>query len=142
MGNAILHELLRVLDEDRALAVIDHRKVTIKKPLTVHAAKLLAKRLAAWGDANAAADLMIERCWQGFDASWVRDRSPPRRPPANSVVDAMNDIFRERGWSNEPECIPGDNGHDQRFPAERNGQESAVVDLREGADWNWGSRHH
>jgi hypothetical protein len=94
MSQAILHELLRVLDEDRALAVIDHRKVTIKKPLTVHAAKLLAKRLAEWGDANEAADLMIERCWQGFDASWVRDRRRPqngRRNHIDAAIDAMKE---------------------------------------------------
>ncbi len=77
MSRAILDALMMVLDEDHAVAVIAHRKVTIKKPLTEHAAKLLAKRLAEWGDANAAADIMVERCWQGFDSSWVRDRRRP-----------------------------------------------------------------
>lgn len=85
---SILDELLTVLDEEHARAVIEHRKVTIKKPLTAHGAKLLARRLKEWGDANDAADIMIEKCWQGFDASWVRDR---RRPTGtgHGMIDAL-----------------------------------------------------
>jgi hypothetical protein len=72
--NQIVSALCTVLDAEHAEAVIDHRRVTIKKPLSVFAAKLLAKRLAEWGDANEAAEIMIERVWQGFDKSWVKDR--------------------------------------------------------------------
>lgn len=84
----VFEVLLTVLDAEHAHAVIEHRKHTIRKPLTTYAAKLLARRLAEWGDANEAADIMIERVWQGFDASWVRDR---RRPQAtgNGLVDAL-----------------------------------------------------
>jgi hypothetical protein len=107
MSQAILNELMRALDEDHAHAVIEHRRVTIKKPLTVHAAKLLAKRLSEWGDANEAADLMIERCWQGFDASWVRDRrrrNNGRRNHIDAALDAMRD-------ENGPASIFGNIGH-------------------------------
>lgn len=85
---SILDALLPTLDEEHALAVIEHRRVTIKKPLTVFAARLLAKRFASWGDANEAAEIMIEKCWQGFDASWVRDR---RRPTStgHGMIDAL-----------------------------------------------------
>lgn len=137
--HAILDVLLASLDEEHALGIIEHRRVK-KVPLTVLAAKILAKQFALCPDPNAAAEEMINRGWTGFKADWLRRQSPPR--PRNSVVDAMNDIFRERGWSNEPECIPGNNGDGERFPAKRNGQEGASVDLREGADWYRGPSHH
>lgn len=85
---AILDALMPTLDEDHAFAVIEHRRVTVKKPLTTFAAKLLAKRLSEWGDANAAAEIMIEKCWQGFSVDWVKDR---RRPAitGNGMIDAL-----------------------------------------------------
>ncbi|WP_164548806.1 hypothetical protein [Mesorhizobium sp. M7D.F.Ca.US.005.01.1.1] len=86
--HAILDALLTVLDEERALAVIEHRRITIRKPLTLYAAKLLAKRFAEWGDGNEAADMMIERTWQGFDSSWVRDRPRPALT-GNGMIDAL-----------------------------------------------------
>lgn len=63
-------ELKRVLDDEHATAVIEHRRA-IRKQLSVHAAKLLAKKFEAYGDPNAAADIMIGRGWQGFEAEWV-----------------------------------------------------------------------
>ncbi len=63
-------ELQKVLDEERAKAVVEHR-AKIKKPLTVHAAKLLAKRLGETPDPNLSADTMIERGWLGFKPEWI-----------------------------------------------------------------------
>lgn len=71
---SILDALLTVLDEDRALAVMDHRRVS-RKPLTVHAAKLLAVQFARCADPNEGADEMIMRGWQGFRPEWIRDRN-------------------------------------------------------------------
>ena len=84
-------ELLKVLDEEHADAVIEHRRVTIRKPFTTFAAKLLANRFAEWGDANEAAEIMIERAWQGFNAEWVRDRPRPGARPStgNGMVDSL-----------------------------------------------------
>lgn len=90
---SLLDALMPTLDEDHALAVIDHRRVTIKKPLTTFAARLLAKRFAAWGDPNEAAEIMIEKCWQGFDPSWVRDRRPGQR----THIDAARDFHGSAG---------------------------------------------
>lgn len=90
---AILDALMSVLDERHARAVIEHRRVTIKKPLTTYAADRLAKKLAAWGDANDAADIMIDRCWQGFDAGWVRDRIPPASS-RRTAIDAVRDMLQ------------------------------------------------
>jgi hypothetical protein len=94
MSQAILNELMAVLDEDHAVAVIEHRRVTIKKPLTSYGARRLASKLAAWGDANEAADIMIDRLWQGFEVDWVRDRRRPtngRRNHIDAAIDAMKE---------------------------------------------------
>lgn len=85
---AILDALMASLDEDHALAVLEHRRVTVKKPLTTFAAKLLARRFSEWGDANAAAEIMIEKCWQGFDPTWVRDRRRPTMT-GHGMIDAL-----------------------------------------------------
>jgi len=85
--HTILDALLAVLDEDHAHAVIEHRRVTIKKPLTVYGARRLASKLAAWGDANEAADIMIDRLWQGFEVEWVRDRRKPTT--GNAMIDSL-----------------------------------------------------
>ena len=71
-------ELEAVLDAEHAQAVIDHRQ-QLRKPLTPHAAKLLARKLAEAPDPNAAADEMIAAGWQGFEVAWLdrRSRSPP-----------------------------------------------------------------
>lgn len=85
-------ELLAVLDEERADAVIEFRKVTKKAPLTARGAKILANRFAEYGDANEAADIMIERCWQGFRAEWC---DGPRRAETD-----LQRVTREMGQSN------------------------------------------
>lgn len=90
---AILDALLTVLDERHARAVIEHRRVTIKKPLTAYAAERLAGKLAAWGDANAAADIMIDRCWRGFDAGWMKDRIP-QTASRRTAIDAVRDMLQ------------------------------------------------
>ena len=64
--------LLTVLDETHADALIDHRK-KLRKPLTPHAATLLAKKLSSTSNANQVVDLMIERGWAGFEPSWLEN---------------------------------------------------------------------
>ena len=98
MSQAILDALLTVLDEEHALGVIEHRRVTIKKPLTAYGASRLAKKLAEWGDANEAADIMIDRCWQGFECEWVRDRRRPVKTRRNHI-DAALDLMRDENGS-------------------------------------------
>ncbi|WP_210237895.1 hypothetical protein [Mesorhizobium sp. M2D.F.Ca.ET.223.01.1.1] len=90
--NEILANLMVVLDEEHAHAVVEHRRFTIKKPLTAYAAKLLAGKLAAWGNANEAADIMIERCWRGFEVEWMRRASGKngRRTFADVAMDRFN----------------------------------------------------
>ncbi len=134
--HAILDALLTVLDEEHARAVVEHRRVTMKKPLTAFGAKLLAKHLAAWGNAAEAAEIMIERCWQGFDPTWVKNRTQNHTPSAGNrkpnAVDALQQIFEERGW-HEPEFVHGDNRNGECIPPERGERQGVVVDLRAGA---------
>lgn len=89
---AILDALLTVLDEDHAHAVVEHRRA-MRRPLTVHAASLLAKQFARCADPNEGADEMILRGWQGFKPEWIRDRdmTRPRRQNAtgHGLVDAL-----------------------------------------------------
>ena len=65
------YALAEAVPLETAIGVVDHRK-SIKRPLTVYAAKLLAKQFAMCGNPQAAADHMILRGWQGFKVSWLR----------------------------------------------------------------------
>ena len=76
--------LCEVVDADHSKAILAHRK-SIKKPLTVFAAKLLAGKLSACPDPNAAADEMILSGWARIDVSWLQSSKtaatgPPRYP--------------------------------------------------------------
>ena len=92
-------ELSKVLDADRAAAIIDHRQ-KMRKPLTAHAAKLLAKDLAKWRDPNEAADEMISRGWQGFKPDWMRGgavgaRASPQKSAFRQHQDEVDQSFRD-----------------------------------------------
>lgn len=88
-------ELEVVLDLGRSQAVVDHRS-RLRKPLTPHAARLLAARFAAWSDPNEGADAMIANGWQGFDPAWMANRSRGQGPPGKrTIVDAGIDWLAE-----------------------------------------------
>ena len=99
-------ELMKVLDENHAKAVIDHRKA-LKKPLTVRAAQLLAKQFAKCSSPNEAADAMIENCWQGFKPEWLLNKQQAQQRVGQSQrishTDIWADALREDGvFTNEP----------------------------------------
>jgi hypothetical protein len=91
-------ELEKVLDSEHAAAVIDHRQ-RLRKPLSSHAAKLLAAKFAAFPDANAAADKMIEAGWLKIEPHWGQERpnstAPP--PPRNAGERAFLRLQAENG---------------------------------------------
>lgn len=87
-----LSELETVLDADRAKAVVDHRS-RLRKPLTAHAAKLLAGKFANAPDPNEAADMMVANGWQGFELAWLENRSTPQRTATGPPADDFNSIL-------------------------------------------------
>jgi hypothetical protein len=90
-------ELSKVLDATRTQAVIEHRKKK-RAPLTAHAAALLAKKFGSCPDPNAAADAMIANGWQGFESSWLTNRSANRAngpPGKRTLFDAAVDWIAE-----------------------------------------------
>lgn len=95
-----------VLSGDRAAAVVEHR-ARLRKPITAHAARLLASSFSQAPDPNAAADEMIERGWQAWKPDWGRN-SPGLHWQANrnSLVEGLHEI--ERMYSNDvqPPSIP------------------------------------
>jgi hypothetical protein len=99
-------ELETVLDALHAAAVIDHRQ-RIRKPLTAHAAKLLAGKFAKCADPNAAADAMIANGWQGFEPEWLENRThgprpngtgPPKPPTGSAKLTALLDTPLEETY--------------------------------------------
>jgi hypothetical protein len=129
-----ISELPSALGSDRIDALVAVRR---KKGATfsAHAGKLLATALRACPSVTEAADEMILRNWTGIKPDWLESRrsgAPPNRKP--TVVDAMNEIFRERGWTDEPEQLPGNHGDGELVsPGFGGGTKGTVVDLREGA---------
>lgn len=57
------------VEPEMASELIKHRQ-RLRKPMTDFAAKLLAKKLAACPDPNAAAEMMIEKGWQSIEPAW------------------------------------------------------------------------
>lgn len=93
---AALGILSTVLSPARAQDVLDHREM-IGAPMTRRAAVLLVGKFAEAPDADAAADTMIARNWQGFDVRWgqqpvVRNE----RTPAESTLDRRKRQLAER----------------------------------------------
>lgn len=87
-----LTELGKVLDPSHAQAVVDHRN-RLRKPMTAHAASLLANSFAQAPDPNAAADEMIERGWLGWKPGWGgRSQGPPGRVRENSLLVGIEEI--------------------------------------------------
>lgn len=88
-----------ILSEAHAKAIVDHRKI-IRKPLTVHAAELLAKKFAAADTCgmtpDQAADYQIERGWQAFNPEWVTNINPAVPQRAHSPPPDEYELERRR----------------------------------------------
>lgn len=88
-------ELLAVLDEDHADAVLDHRQ-RLRKPLTARAAQMLAKDLSRCPDPNAAADEMLVAGWLSVKPEWLENRQHSRSPPKSKRERSILDVIDER----------------------------------------------
>jgi len=110
-------ELETTLDPVHAQAVVEHRQ-RLRRPLTAHAAALLAKRLAEFDDPNAAADLMIEKGWQSIEAGWGESRPPSRASPrTNDLSDAFGVLDQLSRGQNGPNDITPDEGTVRYLPS-------------------------
>ena len=70
-----------VLSAEIAVGVIEHRR-KMRKPLTVMAAKGLAREFSETSDPNLAARTMVEQGWQGFRRDWF-DRITTQKGQGN-----------------------------------------------------------
>jgi hypothetical protein len=99
----VLSAFGEILSPQTAEAVVSHR-VKLRKPLTAHAARLLAKQLSKASDPEEAANTMMVRGWIGFDPSWGDSQrggqGPPSKPKPSgraSLIDAL-----DRRYPDEP----------------------------------------
>lgn len=86
----VLDVLRSVLSEDRAQAVVDHRRKK-KSPLNLHMANLLAAQFRQLAEPDKGADLMMLRGWQGCDPEWCANAglkliSPPSQSTAETPL--------------------------------------------------------
>ena len=113
--------LLECLSAESADAVLAHRRA-MRRPLTTRAAQLLAKGFTATGDPNAAADMMIERGWQGFKPEWFDNERAGngngKGHSRGSIVDAGRKLT-ERLLAAEREQLQAVNSIDHGDPAVR-----------------------
>ncbi|WP_375568737.1 hypothetical protein ABWH92_12245 [Ahrensia marina] len=99
----IIETLSKVVTEDRAKALIAHRR-NKKSPITPHIADLIVQTLSKAQDPNAAADEWMERGWQAWRPDWsdlpkVGASDPP---PSESDADRMLRQLEEEAANGHP----------------------------------------
>lgn len=102
--NELMEILSPVLGEELAEAIIEHRKRTVKKPLTAYAAKLQVKEYLKTGNPKEAAEMQILRGWQAIKADWYfnelqKQERQQRGSGRRTVVDAASDLINGSGHS-------------------------------------------
>ena len=94
----VLPILIPVLGEELALAIIEHRDIVMRVPLTEMAAKLQVKEYLKCGDPVAAAETQILRGWRAIKSSWYfneleKDARRPQQSQRRSAMDAARDLY-------------------------------------------------
>lgn len=91
-----LEVLTPYLGDVLAKAIIEFRRHTKKSPITGYAAKLLLKQYQRTGNIIAAAEMQIERGWEGFKAEWYfNDLSKNNQRHPHQPRGDMADFTRE-----------------------------------------------
>ena len=105
---AVLAAFDGVISSEQAAAVVEHR-AKLRKPLTAHAASLLAKSLSEATDPTAAANEMIERGWQSWKPGWGQgngSRAPPhRQAKRNTALDGLDELERRFSENVQPSFL-------------------------------------
>jgi hypothetical protein len=130
-------ELETCLDHAHAEAVIEHRQ-RMRRPLTAHAARLLAGKFGRTGDPNASADAMIANGWQGFEPAWLTKKHDPPSRKRNFVDAALDRI----NGHDDTASLFDDHRDAERLPTGRQQPRSAAEDLRSGAEGHRKPGHH
>lgn len=108
MSKEIMDILAPVLGEELAAAIIDHRKRTVKKPLTAYAAKLQAQEYVKSGDPVAAAEMQILRGWQAIKADWYlneiekQKRNAPPVQRQETREEYLRRAIQANDWDGKP----------------------------------------
>lgn len=92
----LINHFAPIIGEKLGQDVIDHRKF-IKKPMSDRAAQLLASKLAKCPSPTEAAELMIERGWQGIEPSWMDNQNSKARNYGSSKIDGPEIVERIAG---------------------------------------------
>lgn len=112
MSKEIMDILSPILGEELAAAIIDHRKRTVKKPLTVYAAKLQVQEYIKTGEPIAAAEMQILRGWQAIRADWYfneiekQKRNAPPVQKQESRAEFIARSIRANDWDKKPSADP------------------------------------
>jgi uncharacterized protein YdaU (DUF1376 family) len=130
-------ELESVLDASHAEAVIEHRQ-RMRRPLTAHAAHLLAGKFGRTGDANASADTMIANGWQGFDPAWLTKKHDPPSRKRNFVDAALDRI----NGHDDTAGLFDDHRDAERLSPGSQQPRPLAEDLRGGAEGHRKPGHH
>lgn len=98
--DALIRELLVVLDLVHANALVDHREA-LQKALTVKGAQALVRELLLCDDPNAAVDYMIQKGWACIKNEWIeksqRQKHRKSEQLKDPVVEAAEELHR---WEN------------------------------------------
>lgn len=108
MSKEIMDILSPILGDELAAAIIDHRKRTVKKPLTVYAAKLQVQEYIKTGEPIAAAEMQILRGWQAIRADWYfneiekQKRNAPPVPKQETREEYLRRAIQANDWDGKP----------------------------------------
>ena len=114
-------ELEPVIGAELAAEVVDHRR-RMRKPMTSGSAKRLAAKFLSVHDPQAAARMMIDRGWQGFEADWIANSPPRAGPPRTAENSAPTNLFQAlRNRIESRPKIPDDDMPDEQSGGIRGG---------------------
>ncbi|MBX5226248.1 hypothetical protein HJC06_07385 [Rhizobium sp. NLR9b] len=113
MSKDIMEILSPVLGQELAAAIIEHRARSLKKPLTVYAARIQLKEYLKTGNPVEAAEMQILRGWRAIKSDWYFNEKARQAGPINAsmgrrtTVDAARDFLSGQDHSGDAFGISG-----------------------------------